>query len=132
MLILSLLVPISSLAQSNAPVLDKWYPALFEADEEKLKDLLADNAEIKLEDLGFTQTKKEFLDSLEEWADSVEGASFKWKLDPDAPVDESQATALVCYSFPGNQLLVREGFTFADSKIVTSLQTIEGESCSGF
>ena len=119
-------------AQSKAPVLDQWYPALFDVDDERLKELLSDNAEIRLEDLGITQTKVEFLDSLEEWADSVEGATFKWKLDPQAPLDEKQATALVCYSFPQNQLLIREAFTFADNRVVSSLQTTEGESCDGF
>ena len=131
-LTLTLVAPVTLFAQSKAPVLDQWYPALFEVDGERLEELLADNAEIKLEDLGITQTKDEFLDSLEEWADSVEGATFKWKLDPQASMDDKQATALVCYTFPQNQLLIREAFTFAGSKVVTSLQTTEGESCDGF
>lgn len=129
---LAVLLPTSPYAQNKAPVLDAWYPVLFEADGERLEELLADNAEIRLEDLGITQTKDEFLESLEEWADSVEGATFKWKLDPQAPLDAQKATALVCYSFPQNQLLVREAFTFAGGKVVASLQTTEGESCDGF
>lgn len=119
-------------AETKTPVLDKWYPALFSADAPALASLLTEDAEIRLEDIGITQTKSEFLDSLGEWKDSIEGASFDWKLDPAAPATDTEATALVCYRFPSNELYTREVFTFAENKIVKSVQTTEGESCEGF
>lgn len=119
-------------AETEAPVLDQWYPALFAADAEALESLLTDDAEIRLEDLGVTQTKTEFLDSLGEWKDSIEGTTFDWKLAPDAPVSATEATALVCYRFPSNELLTREVFTFVGDAISQSIQTTQGESCDGF
>lgn len=119
-------------AETEAPVLDQWYPALFAADGDTLATLLTDDAEIRLEDLGMTQTKTEFLDSLGEWKDSVEGATFDWKLAPDAPVSDTEATALVCYRFPSNELLTREVFTFVGGGISRSVQTTQGETCGDF
>ncbi|TDH37779.1 nuclear transport factor 2 family protein [Pseudohoeflea suaedae] len=119
-------------ADSGAPVLDRWYPALFAADAEKLASLLTDDAEIRMDDLGITQTKQEFLGSLGEWKDSIEGASFDWRLDTGVPATDSGATALVCYRFPANELYTREVFTFAGGRITGSVQTMEGESCADF
>ena len=119
-------------AETKTPVLDKWYPALFSADAPALASLLTEDAEIRLEDIGITQTKSEFLDSLGEWKDSIEGAAFAWKLAAGAPASATEATALVCYRFPSNELLTREVFTFAAGKITESVQTTEGESCAGF
>ena len=126
----SLAAPV--LAAPASPVLEKWYPALFDADADALAALLADNAEIHLDDLGIVQTKAEFLESLGEWQDSTDGARFDWKLDPDAALSESEATALVCYRFPSNELMTRESFTFAEGRITGSVQTTAGESCDGF
>ncbi|MAY62703.1 MAG: hypothetical protein CML29_10865 [Rhizobiales bacterium] len=124
--------PCPVFAQTEAPVLEKWYPALFAADAETLGSLLSNDAEIRLEDLGITQTKAEFLESLGAWKDSIEGAAFAWKLAAGAPASATEATALVCYRFPSNELLTREVFTFAAGKITESVQTTEGESCAGF
>lgn len=116
----------------QSPVLEKWYPALFAADADALAALLTDAAEIRLDDLGIVQTKAEFLESLDEWKESTEGADFDWKLAPDAPVNAMEATALVCYRFPSNELMTREVFTFENGRISGSVQTTESESCAGF
>lgn len=128
----AIIVPTALNAAGKSEILDKWYPALFAVDGEKLDELLAENAEIQLDDLGITQTKNEFLESLEEWSDSVQGAKFKWKIDPETKPDSSQATALVCYTFPENQILIREAFTFVDGRIANSHQMTAGEDCDGF
>ena len=119
-------------AAPTSPLLEKWYPALFDADTDALEALLADNAEIRLDDLGIVQTKAEFLESLGEWQESTDGAKFDWKLDPAAAQSDSEATALVCYRFPSNELMTRESFTFAEGRITGSIQTTVGESCAGF
>lgn len=118
--------------EAGKTILEKWYPALFSADADTLSDLLAGDAQIRLVDLGITQTKAEFLESLDEWEDSVEGAEFDWKLDPDANLSDTEATALVCYRFPDNELMTREVFAFANGLIESSIQTTAGESCEDF
>jgi hypothetical protein len=121
-----------TLADASSTVLEKWYPALFAADGNALAALLADEAEIRLDDLGIVQSRAEFLESLDEWKESTDGASFDWKLDPDASVSESEATALVCYRFPSNEIMTRESFTIADGRITGSVQTTAADNCDGF
>ncbi|MBW3099175.1 nuclear transport factor 2 family protein [Pseudohoeflea coraliihabitans] len=118
---------------SPRDVLERWYPALFSADRQELEPLLADTAEIRLEDLGITQTKTEFLDSLAEWKESVADATLDWKLDDTATHDSAtDVTALVCYRFPSNELMTREAFEIEDDRITSSLQTSISDSCDGF
>ena len=120
-------------AQSGAhPVLDSWYTALFAADKAKLDALLTPDAEIVLEDIGITQTKAEFLGSLEEWADAIDGADLSWRLDAGAPASAESATALVCYRFADNEVMTRERFTFAAGQVRTSVQVPAGDTCEGF
>lgn len=120
-------------AQSGAhTVLDAWYAALFATDRAKLDTLLAADAEIVLEDIGITQTKPEFIGSLEEWADAIEGADLSWRLDADEPASASVATALVCYRFANNEVMTRERFVFSDGQVRTSTQIPAGDACEGF
>ena len=111
-------------AETKTPVLDKWYPALFSADAPALASLLTEDAEIRLEDIGITQTKSEFLDSLGEWKDSIEGASFDWKLDSAAPATDTEATATSglhqhrpwrydtrCHTKDSSQCSIRQSFS---------------------
>lgn len=119
-------------ADTQNSLLDVWYSALFDVNRVTLTQLLADNAEIRIEDIGVTQSKDEFLQSMDEWQDIAASANFAWQLDPDAPVDASRATALVCYQFPDNEVLIRDVFTFDDGKILSDVQTKLGDSCEEF
>lgn len=120
-------------AQSGAhPVLDPWYAALFSADSAKLDALLTPDASIVLEDIGITQTKAEFLDSMSEWSDAVDGATIAYRLDPSEPADAAGAVTFVCYRFPGNSVMMRERFTFAAGKVSGNVQTPAGKACEGF
>lgn len=120
-------------AQSGGhPVLDAWYAALFAADRQKLDALLAPDASIVLEDIGITQTKAEFLGSLEEWADAIDGADLSWRLDAGEPSGASAATALVCYRFADNALMTRERFAFSGGRVRSSTQLPAGDACEGF
>lgn len=130
-MLLGCVVPAS--AQSGAhPVLDAWYAALFAADKARLDALLTPDANIVLEDIGITQTKAEFLGSLEEWADAIDGADLSWRLDVGDQAGASTATALVCYRFADNEVMTREHFIFAGGQVRTSTQVPAGNSCEGF
>lgn len=131
MLIYSLGAGVAPARADNA-LLDRWYWALFNVDRGVLSELLSDNALIELEDLGVTQTKMEFIAALDEWEDVAETANFAWQIDAEATQDASQATALVCYQFPGNDLMVREFFTFDQGKITGSVQSTVGDTCEDF
>lgn len=119
-------------ARADSALLDRWYWALFNVDRGVISELLSDNAMIKLEDLGVTQTKTEFIAALDEWEEIAQTANFAWQIDTEANQDANQATALVCYQFPGNDLMVRDFFTFDEGKITGSVQSTVGDTCEEF
>lgn len=125
-------VPMAARADTQNSLLDVWYTALFDVNRVTLTQLLADDAEIRIEDIGVTQNKAEFLESMDEWQDIADSANFAWQLDPDAPMDATRATALVCYQFPDSEVLIRDVFTFDEGKILKDVQTKLGESCEEF
>lgn len=120
----------SATAQSS--LLDRWYTALFDVNRVAITDLLADDAVIELEDLGVTQTKAEFIESLDEWEDVVKDANLAWQLEEGTEADVTKASVLVCYQFPDNEMMIREVFGFRDTKIISSVQTTVGDSCENF
>ncbi|SOE16927.1 hypothetical protein SAMN05877838_1813 [Hoeflea halophila] len=131
LLVVAALLPASPvLAQTT--LLDRWYTALFDVNRLAIADLLAEDVVINLEDLGVTQTKAEFIESLDEWEDVVKNANLAWQLDDGAEAGPNEASVLVCYQFPDNELMIREVFRFRDSKIVSSVQTTVGDSCESF
>jgi hypothetical protein len=119
-------------ARADNALLDRWYWALFNVDRGLITELLSDNATIQLEDLGVTQTKAEFIAALDEWEEIAQTANFAWQVDSEASQDANQATALVCYQFTGNDLMVREVFTFGEGKITGSVQSTVGDTCDDF
>tara|TARA_R110002020_G_scaffold47752_4_gene136103 strand:- start:1417 stop:1839 length:423 start_codon:yes stop_codon:yes gene_type:complete len=123
---------ICSSATAQSSLLDRWYTAMFDVNRVAIAELLADDAVIKLEDLGVTQSKAEFLEALAEWEDIVKTANFAWQLEEGAAVDDSTATALVCYQFPDKELMIREIFAFRDGKIVSTAQSTAADSCDDF
>lgn len=116
-------------AADPVETLDRWYEALMQPDRTALEAMLDENATITLEDLGISQTRGEFIESMDEWEDAVEGASEEHRL--DSTVGDT-VTMLVCYHFSGNDLLMREGFTLAGDTITKSTQTTVAENCDGF
>jgi hypothetical protein len=119
-------------ARADDALLDRWYAALFDADREAISELLSDNATIRLQDLGVTQTKTEFIAALDEWEEIVQTANFAWQIDAEAAQDPNQATALVCYQFPDNELMIREVFSFDGGRITGSVQSTVSDSCEEF
>ncbi|WP_299869284.1 nuclear transport factor 2 family protein [uncultured Hoeflea sp.] len=130
-LIAALAIAPSSVQASEA-LLERWYAALFAVDRPAIEALLDERAVIELEDLGVTQTKAEFITALDEWEVIAGDANLAWQLDPEAEASDIQATALVCYRFTDNELMIREIFNFENALIVRSVQTTIGESCDDF
>ena len=58
---LALLTSASAVAQES--IVDRWYAALLKADGPALSELLANDATIRLDDIGVTQSKAEFMPS---------------------------------------------------------------------
>lgn len=120
----------------NAELLDRWYAALMRADRATLASMLTDDAQITLEDVDITQTKQEFIASMDEWEESVKDATERHKLDSEV---EDSVTMLVCYAFvptaevPKNEILMRETFALGtDGLISESTQATLAEDCEGF
>lgn len=119
-------------ASAQSSLLDRWYTALFDVNRVAIADLLADDAVITLEDLDVTQTKAEFVEALDEWEDVVKTANLAWQLEEGTEADATQASVLVCYQFPDNEMMIREVFAFRDAKIASSVQTTVSDSCENF
>ncbi len=98
-------------------------------DRAALAAMLAEDATITLEDLGISQTRDEFIASMDEWEDAVKDASEEHRL--DSTVGDA-TTMLVCYRFAGNDLLMRERFVFDGDTITQSTQTTVAEDCGQF
>jgi hypothetical protein len=106
---------------------NRWFAALEVADAEALGALLDDDATIVLNDLGVTQTKAEFLDSMDDWRDAIAGGRIS-----HAVTSGSIAGGLaveVCYRFSSGMQLNREVFTFRDGRVLSSDQTRIGDNC---
>ncbi|KQU73098.1 hypothetical protein ASC75_05405 [Aminobacter sp. DSM 101952] len=124
---LALLATVSAVAQES--IVDRWYAALLKADGVALSAMLADNATIRLDDIGVTQTKQEFLASMGEWQVAVKGATIRHKI--EAEMGDTVAVR-TCYDFLNNDMTMRETFTTKDGVIVANTQMTIGENCDGF
>lgn len=131
LLVFAAVLPVAAAGAQNT-LLDRWYTALFDLNRVAIADLLADDVVISLEDLGVTQTKAEFIEGLDEWEEVVKDANLAWQLEDGTEADATEASVLVCYQFPDNELLIREVFGFRKSKIISSVQTTVGDSCENF
>lgn len=125
--VLALLVAAGAVAQES--IVDRWYQALLKADGPGLSQLLADNATIRLDDIGVTQSKAEFIASMDEWQVAVKGAKIRHKI--EAEMGETTVVR-TCYDFPNNDLTTRETFTARNGLIVANTQMTIGENCDGF
>lgn len=123
----ALLVAVQAFAQDN-DIVDRWYQALLKADRAALAELLADDATIRLEDIGVTQTKAEFIASMDEWEAAVSGATIRHTVESTAG---DTTTVLACYDFPTSKMLMRETFTTRDGRIVANTQVTVGDGACG-
>ncbi|MBT1157860.1 nuclear transport factor 2 family protein [Aminobacter anthyllidis] len=124
---LALLATVSAVAQES--IVDRWYAALLKADAPALSQLLADNATIRLDDIGVTQSKAEFIASMDEWQAAVKGAKIRHKIEAEMG---DTVVVRTCYDFPNNDMTTRETFTTRSGVIVANTQMTIGENCDGF
>ena len=113
--------------------LTAWYAALQKPDVSAIESLMApeDFSPFKYEitDLGIEQNRKEFIESMTEWAGAISGGSIDYKITEEG---EGFYTALVCYRFVGSELLAEENIGVYDTKITSVAQVAKGDSCADF
>ena len=126
-------LPVTNPAAANgnlpAPI-QTWYEALGAVDRSALEDVLSDDARIDLRDLGVVQTRDEFLDSLDAWAEANKNAEILTR--PGKAAGNNGITVEVCYRFPSNEALFEETFELSGEKIARSVQQQISENCEGF
>ncbi|MDX8525235.1 nuclear transport factor 2 family protein [Mesorhizobium sp. MSK_1335] len=123
---------LSSIVHASADdgaVIDRWYSALLVADRSELSELLSDDVQMKLDDIGVVQDKRDFIASIDEWQGAVAGAAIRHRIEKS---ENGQTTVLACYDFPSNDMLMRETFTVAGGRITASTQTAVAQDCSGY
>ena len=120
--------PARSGEAENATI-DSWYTALAAVDRAAFARLLADDAKVTLGDLDIVQTKVEFLASLDEWEDAMKGSTIRHAIESESG---GLISVLVCYTFPDNESLTREAFSFAGGRIATSEQETISDTCADF
>lgn len=119
-----------SVSKDTLPtIINSWYDALKTADAKKFENLLSDDATIELKFLEITQTKQEFIDSLDEWKNANKDAVILTKL-----ISSTAASTVVetCYRFPSNEIYGRETFTITSDKITSSVQEEISKLCPKF
>ena len=127
--IAALLFSIVCARADDGAIIDRWYSALLVADRTELSDLLADNVQIKLDDLGVVQNKQEFIASIDEWQGAVAGAAIRHRIEK---TEAGVTSVIACYDFPSNDMLMQETFAIAGNRITATSQAALAESCEGY
>lgn len=125
----ALLLGVAPASADDEAVIGRWYSALLVADRTELSDLLADDARVRLGDLGIEQSKQEFIASMDEWQGAVSGAAIRHRIEK---TEAGTVTVIACYDFPSNEMLMQETFAIAGNHISASSQSTIAESCEGF
>lgn len=124
---LLILTTVGSVSQDNLPnIVQNWYDGLRTVNATVFEEILTDNAEIKLKDLGISQTKREFISSLDQWKQANKDAVITTKLTSSA---NALSVVNVCYKFPSNEVYNRETFELIDGKISKSIQEQISKNC---
>jgi hypothetical protein len=124
-----LLTPSAFAQQDNSAIIEKWYAALTTVDRAAFESLISDSAIIELQDIGIKQTKREFIESLDEWEDAAKGATIRHKISTESG---DTVSVRVCYTFSGNESLNREDFKIGSGLVVESVQAKIADSCAEY
>ena len=126
------LAPAQTTLEKDAS-LTAWYTALEKADVTAMEGLMAPEDfspfQYEITDLGIEQNRKEFIESMAEWAGAISGGSIDYKITEEG---EGFYKALVCYRFVGSELLAEENVGVYDTKITSIAQVAKGDSCADF
>jgi hypothetical protein len=130
---------LAACSNSNAPttLIDRWYAALSTVNRAEFAALLGDDTKITLDDLSITQTKAEFIESLDEWEQANKGATIQHSVSHliEHTLKSGNGTILsilVCYKFPSNEMLTQEDFAVEGDKIISSEQKTVADNCTNF
>ena len=121
--------PVPSFAAGNDDIITRWYSMLVAANEDGLASLLSDKVVIKLEDIGITQNKSEFLGTMGEWRIAIAGGGIRHKVEK---ADGDATTVLACYDFAENDILIRETFKIDGGLISENTQSRVADDCNAF
>ena len=130
---------LAACSDNNAPttLVNRWYAALSTVNRAEFAALLGDNAKITLDDLNITQTKAEFIESLDEWEQANKGATIRHSV--SRLIEHTLKSGngailsiLVCYKFPSNEMLTQEDFVVEGDKIISSEQKTIADNCTNF
>ncbi|MEO0637901.1 MAG: hypothetical protein AAFY73_14815 [Pseudomonadota bacterium] len=116
--------------QGLTGTVNQFYAAISEpVNEVAVAFKLAEDAQIELRDLDIEQTGAEFVDSLGEWANVMEGGAIDHAI---ASIEDAVYVVHVCYRFAaGDPYGTVETMTFTDDgRIATMIQEARDESCS--
>lgn len=128
----TLLLTVSGHASERGKrILDQWYHAFTPVDREIISSYLSEDAKVELQDLKVTQTRQEFIDSLDAWEDAINGGTVSYKFD-ESKTSNGIVTAIVCYKFSSNQMMTEEIFEFKNRQITKSVQHTLSDNCDGF
>lgn len=116
-------------ARADNAVIDRWYNALLAVDRAAISSLLAEDARIKLDDLGVEQSKAEFIASMDEWETAGADARIRHRVEK---TESGVTTVIACYDFPANDILMRETFAIAGDLITASSQAAVAETCDAY
>ncbi|MEO0495751.1 MAG: hypothetical protein AAF141_00065 [Pseudomonadota bacterium] len=119
-----------STKQGLTGTVNQFYAALSEPVNEVAVGLkLAPDAQVELRDLDIQQTGEEFVESLGEWANVIEGGAIEHEI---ADVTDAVFEMNVCYRFAaGEPYGTVEVMTFMDDgRIATLVQEARPESCA--
>ncbi|MEZ5873038.1 MAG: hypothetical protein R3D32_14595 [Nitratireductor sp.] len=122
----------TTISASQSPLpdpVDTWYEALQSADRETFDQIIAEAAVIELKYLDISQTKDEFIESMDNWEEIADSVTIETKT---VTSGNGNITVDVCYRFPDNERLNSESFVFSDGLIRSSVQELKAETCDGF
>ncbi len=107
----------------------QWFTALETGGKAAFETLIDDEAVIELKVLGITQSKAEFIESLDQWVELNKGASI---LTRQVSTSDTSVVVEVCYRFASNEVHNLETYLISGEKIAGSVQEQIGETCEGF
>lgn len=111
----------------NTDLATKWYSALKTSNQAIFKELIADDATLEINPLEITQTKAEYIATLDNWEETTKDLTLIMK--GINASGETTVTAIVCYRFSENSYLNEERFVFLDDKITSFSQNRKTDEC---
>jgi len=117
-------------ANDKSTNIEALYAALGDPiDKDKVSEILATNAEIEIRDLEIKQTSAEYVESLSQWEEAIEGGKLDYKFTGEI---ENGYEMAVCYRFiSGDFFGTKDSISFDENgKVVLWIQEAQEASCN--